>query len=112
MLIEFEPDGLFALPGGRRVLLSLFPLLQTDRRQPGAASLCPFLRRVCGGTGGFLRLGAPRCGARARPYAAERRVRRVGVRRGFLATPCLVFEFYSAAVLVVFSTITKRMLIM
>ena len=41
---------LFALPGGRRVLLSLFPLLQTALRQPGAASLCPFLRRVCGGT--------------------------------------------------------------
>ena len=41
----------------------------------------------------------------------ERRVRLVGVRRGFLATPCLAFDFYSAAFLVVFSTITKRLFI-
>ena len=33
------------------------------------------LRRFAAGTGGFLRLGAPRCGARARPNALRRRVR-------------------------------------
>ena len=88
-------------------------LLQESARFWGfERRLIRFLRRVRGGTGGFLRLGAPRCGARARPYAAERRVRLVGVRRGFLATTCLAFVFYSAAFLVVFSTIAKRMFIM
>ncbi len=36
---------------------------------------CFLLRRFAAGTGGFLRLGAPRCGSRARPNALRRRVR-------------------------------------
>ena len=36
------------------------------------------LRRFAAGTGGFLRLGAPRCGSRARPDALRRRVRFAG----------------------------------
>ena len=36
------------------------------------------LRAFGAGTGGFLRLGAPRCGARARHYALRRLVRRAG----------------------------------
>ena len=40
--------------------------------------LIPPLRRFAAGTGGFLRLGAPRCGSRARPDASRRRVRFAG----------------------------------
>ena len=39
---------------------------------------CFLLRRFASGTGGFLRLGAPRCGSRARPGALRRRVRFAG----------------------------------
>ena len=42
------------------------------------ASPCSLLRRFAAGTGGFLRLGAPRCGSRARPDATRRRVRLAG----------------------------------
>ena len=55
--------GVWVMPGSRRGGFT--------RRGEG-------LRAFGAGTGGFLRLGAPRCGARARHYALRRLVRRAG----------------------------------
>ena len=62
-------------PCGRGRRGFLFALRRLGLRDPppmGAAF------RFAAGTGGFLRLGAPRCGSRARPDALRRRVRLAG----------------------------------